>query len=96
MPTVFRVAQSCAWALRAARRHLVATASLAAAIVVSALLPVVADEPDWRPWCWSIAGALIVVAGGLAVSAAVREAVRRMTRARIGHSLDRTASCPSR
>jgi FkbM family methyltransferase len=80
MPAVFRVAQFCAWTLRAARRHRVATASLAAAIGVAALLPVIADKPNWRPWCWSIAGALIVVAGGLAVGAAASEALRRMTR----------------
>jgi hypothetical protein len=80
MPTAFRVAQFFAWMLRAARRHRVATTSLAVAIAVAALLPVLADEPDWRPWCWSIAAVLLAIAGGLGVGAAMREATRRLIR----------------
>ena len=80
MPMVYRVAQVSAWELRAIRRHWVGTTTLAAAIVVAAFLPVVADEPDWRPWSWSVAVVLILAAGALAYGAAVGEAVRRVIR----------------
>jgi FkbM family methyltransferase len=80
MPTVFRLAQVCAWELRAARRHWVATTAIFGAIAVTTLLPVVADEPDWRPWSWSVAAILIVLAGALAFGAALREVLRRVAR----------------
>jgi FkbM family methyltransferase len=75
-----RMARLGSFMLRAARQHLIATSSLAAAIAAAMLLPIVADEPDWRPWSWAIALLLIGAAGGLAFAAVVREALRRSSR----------------
>jgi FkbM family methyltransferase len=79
MPTVFRIAQIAVWQLRAARRHWIAATSLAVAILVAALLPVIANEPGWRPWSWSIAAALAVLAIGLSFGSALSEALRRLS-----------------
>lgn len=84
IPLIDRVARAIAWRLRAARRHWLASATFAAAIVAAVLLPLLAGRPDWRAFSWSVAAALLLVGFVVALTAGAWKRRSRGMRGRPG------------